>query len=122
MPTGRQILTLYDARRANNYSQNKATFNPTDDLVLSDGVLWDAHTGQSIHKFDKFNPNISGVFHPNSLEIVINSEVVSLLRLSPWRYSYQSVTLVVVLSVKSSANHIIEVCQPLEHNHGCGYT
>lgn len=75
VPTGRQILTLYDARRANNYSQNKATFNPTDDLVLSDGVLWDAHTGQSIHKFDKFNPNISGVFHPNSLEIVINSEV-----------------------------------------------
>ncbi|KAK2180243.1 hypothetical protein NP493_452g02036 [Ridgeia piscesae] len=73
--TGRQILTLYDARRANNYSQNKATFNPTDDLVLSDGVLWDIHTGHSIHKFDKFNPNISGVFHPNSLEIVINSEV-----------------------------------------------
>jgi len=50
----------------------------TDDLVLNDGILWDVDSCRSIHKFDKFNPSISGVFHPNGLEIIINSEVVSL--------------------------------------------
>jgi HIV-1 Vpr-binding protein len=68
---------LFDANRANNYMLNRATFNPTDELVLNDGVLWDVRSGKSIHKFDKFNPNISGVFHPMGLEIIINSEVVS---------------------------------------------
>ena len=66
-----------DAALANNYTRNRATFNATDDLVLNDGVLWDVNSGRSIHKFDKFNPNISGIFHPNGLEIIINSEVVS---------------------------------------------
>ncbi len=70
-------MTLYDQDRANNYTRNRATFNPTDDLVLNDGVLWDVNSGKAIHKFDKFNANISGVFHPMGLEIVINSEVVS---------------------------------------------
>nr|XP_022300005.1 DDB1- and CUL4-associated factor 1-like isoform X2 [Crassostrea virginica] len=73
--TGKKILKLYDANKANNYRENRATFNPTDDLVLNDGVLWDVRSGKSIHKFDKFNDNISGVFHPMGLEIIINSEV-----------------------------------------------
>lgn len=51
----------------------------TDELVLNDGILWDVDSCRSIHKFDKFNPSISGVFHPNGIEIIINSEVVSLL-------------------------------------------
>jgi len=73
--TGRLITTLYDENKANNYSRNRATFSPTDDLALNDGVLWDVHTGKTIHKFDKFNPNVSGVFHPMGSEIIINSEV-----------------------------------------------
>ncbi|XP_055999036.1 DDB1- and CUL4-associated factor 1-like isoform X3 [Ostrea edulis] len=73
--TGKKILKLFDANRANNYMLNRATFNPTDELILNDGVLWDVRSGKSIHKFDKFNPNISGVFHPMGLEIIINSEV-----------------------------------------------
>uniref|UniRef100_A0A8C8W948 DDB1 and CUL4 associated factor 1 n=1 Tax=Panthera leo TaxID=9689 RepID=A0A8C8W948_PANLE len=60
---------------ANNYKRNCATFNPTDDLVLNDGVLWDVRSAQAIHKFDKFNMNISGVFHPNGLEVIINTEI-----------------------------------------------
>lgn len=64
---------------ANNYKRNCATFNPTDDLVLNDGVLWDVRTAQAIHKFDKFNMNISGVFHPNGLEVIVNTEIVSLI-------------------------------------------
>ena len=76
--TGEPIVTLYDQDKANNYTRNRATFNQTDDLVLNDGVLWDVNSGKAVHKFDKFNPNISGVFHPNDMEVIINMEVVSL--------------------------------------------
>ncbi|KAJ8302050.1 hypothetical protein KUTeg_021037 [Tegillarca granosa] len=72
--TGQQLLKLYDADKANNYRDNRATFHPTDDLVLNDGVLWDARSGKSIHKFDKFNSFVSGIFHPMGLELIINSE------------------------------------------------
>lgn len=75
LSTGQTILTLKDPEMANNYTQNRATFHPSDELVLSDGVLWDVRRGSAIHKFDKFNPHISGVFHPNGLEIVANSEI-----------------------------------------------
>uniref|UniRef100_A0A669EXR0 DDB1- and CUL4-associated factor 1 n=1 Tax=Oreochromis niloticus TaxID=8128 RepID=A0A669EXR0_ORENI len=73
--TGQKTLTLNDPALANNYKRNCATFNPTDDLVLNDGVLWDVRASQAIHKFDKFNMNISGVFHPNGLEVIINTEI-----------------------------------------------
>uniref|UniRef100_A0A4W6BU36 DDB1- and CUL4-associated factor 1 n=1 Tax=Lates calcarifer TaxID=8187 RepID=A0A4W6BU36_LATCA len=73
--TGQKTLTLNDPALANNYKRNCATFNPTDDLVLNDGVLWDVRASRAIHKFDKFNMNISGVFHPNGLEVIINTEI-----------------------------------------------
>ncbi|XP_035518554.1 DDB1- and CUL4-associated factor 1-like [Morone saxatilis] len=73
--TGQKTLTLNDPALANNYKRNCATFNPTDDLVLNDGVLWDVRASQAIHKFDKFNMNISGVFHPNGLEVIVNTEI-----------------------------------------------
>ena len=74
--TGVAVLTLKDENRSNNYMWNRATMNSSDELVLNDGVLWDVNSGKTLHKFDKFNANISGVFHPNNLEIIINSEVV----------------------------------------------
>lgn len=70
-------MTLVDPSSANHYSKNVACFNPTDDLVLNDGVLWDVRGKRVIHKFDKFNNFVSGVFHPSGLEIIINSEIVS---------------------------------------------
>lgn len=70
-------MTLFNPDLANNYKKNCATFNPTDDLVLNDGVLWDVRSAQAIHKFDKFNMTISGVFHPNGLEVIVNTEIVS---------------------------------------------
>ncbi|XP_074608970.1 DDB1- and CUL4-associated factor 1-like isoform X1 [Acropora palmata] len=73
--TGKRILTFNDPNSSNNYSKNLATFNPTDDLVLNDGVLWDVNGNRVIHKFDKFNNFVSGVFHPSGLEIIINSEI-----------------------------------------------
>ncbi|KAK2548824.1 DDB1- and CUL4-associated factor 1 [Acropora cervicornis] len=75
--TGKRILTFNDPNSSNNYSKNLATFNPTDDLVLNDGVLWDVNGNRVIHKFDKFNNFVSGVFHPSGLEIIINSEISS---------------------------------------------
>lgn len=82
----------------NQYSKNRATFCPMDELILSgmlslltsemslddlmfliiiflDGVLWDFRSGSQIHKFDKLNNTLSGVFHPNGLEVVSNTEV-----------------------------------------------
>lgn len=60
--------------QSNQYNKNRATFNPTDELVLSDGVLWDVTSGKEIHKFDKLNQTLSGVFHPNGLEVNLFSK------------------------------------------------
>lgn len=72
--TGTQLAKLTPTI-SNQYTKNKATFSPTDELVLSDGVLWDVNSNQQIHKLDKLNQTQSGVFHPNGLEIVSNTEV-----------------------------------------------
>ncbi|GFN76206.1 protein vprbp isoform 1 [Plakobranchus ocellatus] len=73
--TGNVIQTMYDEVKANGYRYNEATFNPTDDLVLNDGNLWDVRSNKLIYKFDKFNQYTSGCFHPRGLEVVINSEI-----------------------------------------------
>lgn len=46
-----------------------------DELVLSDGILWDVNSSKEIHKFDKLNQALNGVFHPNGMEVVSNTEV-----------------------------------------------
>ncbi|KAF5284193.1 hypothetical protein FQR65_LT00193 [Abscondita terminalis] len=84
--TKSEVATIYDVNTgvsitsfiptvSNRYTRNKATFSPNDDLVLSDGVLFDVSTGQQVRKLDKLNQTQSGVFHPNGLEIVSNTEV-----------------------------------------------
>ncbi|XP_022098805.1 DDB1- and CUL4-associated factor 1-like isoform X2 [Acanthaster planci] len=73
--TGQQILKLEDTDLSNGYTKNCATFDPTDELVLNDGVLWDVRSAKPIYKFDQFQNNISGMFHPSGLEIIINSEI-----------------------------------------------
>ncbi|PNF26674.1 DDB1- and CUL4-associated factor 1 [Cryptotermes secundus] len=72
--TGKKILTL-TPQISNQYTKNRATYSPTDEFVLSDGVLWDVSSGKEIHKLDKLNQTLSGVFHPNGLEVVSNTEV-----------------------------------------------
>ena len=78
--TGQKVQKLERADLASHYSNNKATFSYDDELVLSDGLLWDVRASgtRPIHKFDKFNANVSGVFHPQGLEVIINTEIVSL--------------------------------------------
>jgi len=74
LETGKQVRLLKPTS-ANAYSRNRACFDPTDELILSDGVLWDYRVSRQIHKFDKLNQTLSGVFHPNGLEIISNTEV-----------------------------------------------
>lgn len=74
LETGKQVRLLKPTS-ANAYSRNRACFDPTDELILSDGVLWDYRVQRQIHKFDKLNQTLSGVFHPNGLEIISNTEV-----------------------------------------------
>uniref|UniRef100_F6YIR9 Uncharacterized protein n=1 Tax=Ciona intestinalis TaxID=7719 RepID=F6YIR9_CIOIN len=75
--TGQIIQTLEKVNLAKQYTCNKATFSPNDDLVLSDGLLWDPRVSSTepIHKFDKFNSSMSGIFHPRGTEVIINTEV-----------------------------------------------
>ncbi|XP_071500880.1 DDB1- and CUL4-associated factor 1-like [Diadema antillarum] len=73
--TGQLVLTLHDGQLSNNYTNNCATFDPTDDLVLNDGVLWDVRSAKPVYKFDQFQNKISGLFHPSGLEVIINSEI-----------------------------------------------
>ncbi|XP_044751258.1 protein mahjong [Coccinella septempunctata] len=70
-----QLVSKFIPTVGNQYTKNKATFSHQDDLILSDGVLFDVNSGKQIHKLDKLNQMQSGVFHPNGLEIVSNSEV-----------------------------------------------
>ena len=72
--TGQKIRELKPIT-SNNYAKNQATFDPSDELVLNDGVLFDTRMGREIKKLDKLNQSLNGVFHPNGLEIVSNSEV-----------------------------------------------
>ena len=83
--TSQRLRTLTPTN-SNAYTRNRATFDPTDELILCDGVLWDHRVPRQIHKFDKLNQTLSGVFHPNGLEIISNTEV----RLVLYSYSYFS--------------------------------
>ena len=79
LTSGQLVQTFQDENLSNRYVKNRATFHPTDDLILNDGVLWDVRSRSPVHKFDKFNQHINGVFHPNGQEILANSEIVSLV-------------------------------------------
>ena len=68
------LLELALGDRGCGYTNNRSLFSPSDDQMLSDGILWDLRSGKQIHRFDKFNKHISGTFNPYSPEIIINSE------------------------------------------------
>ncbi|CAG0880840.1 unnamed protein product [Darwinula stevensoni] len=74
--TGQKVTSFVpNPGMSNHYIKNKATFHPSDELILCDGVLWDVNSGKLVHKFDKFNQSINGVFHPNGREVISNTEV-----------------------------------------------
>merc|ERR1719186_387660 len=72
--TGQPSRTL-NPTVSNDYSGNRATFDPADCLILSDGVLWDLRAPRQFHCFDKLDQTLTDVFNPNGLEIISNTEV-----------------------------------------------
>lgn len=55
---------------SNKYRKNRAVFDPTNKLVLSDGVLWDTTCKEEIHKIDVLSETpFNGLFHPNGNEV-----------------------------------------------------
>ncbi|XP_037787804.1 DDB1- and CUL4-associated factor 1-like [Penaeus monodon] len=70
-----QVVCEFTPKLSNHYRYNKAVLDPSDDLVLTDGVLFDVRSGKQVHKFDKINPILNGVFHRNGLEIISSSEI-----------------------------------------------
>ncbi|KAJ6646076.1 Protein mahjong, partial [Pseudolycoriella hygida] len=84
--TSRSTATIYDVQTGqsiatfvpsigNVYKEYRATFNPSDELILSGGLLWDVRSGRVLHQFELLSQKLPGVFHPNGLEIVSNSSV-----------------------------------------------
>ncbi|XP_024020803.1 DDB1- and CUL4-associated factor homolog 1 [Morus notabilis] len=59
--------------RGNSYSL--VHFNPSDTMVLWNGVLWDRREPDPVHRFDQFTDYGGGGFHPAGNEVIINSEV-----------------------------------------------
>ncbi len=65
--TKNEVASIYDIEAekkvrelkptvSNNYSRNKATFDYTDELVLTDGVLYDLRMeSEASHQFATFN-------------------------------------------------------------------
>ncbi|XP_048438328.1 DDB1- and CUL4-associated factor homolog 1-like [Pyrus x bretschneideri] len=59
--------------RGHVYSQ--IHFNPSDTMLLWNGVLWDRRVSTPVHRFDQFTDYGGGGFHPAGNEVIINSEV-----------------------------------------------
>jgi hypothetical protein len=95
---GDAIAKLIDPLLIEDFEYNVACFDPFDELVLSDAVLWDIRVPHNIiHRFDRLTRASAGVFHPNGNEIIINSEVwdirtFKLLRTIPSLNSTRAIT------------------------------
>jgi len=73
---GDKIADLIDPKLEKEWGFNIACFNPYDDLILSDAVLWDYRIPHTIvHRFDRLSTQGLGIFHPNGYEVIINSEI-----------------------------------------------
>ncbi|ERN08575.1 hypothetical protein AMTRI_Chr11g155380 [Amborella trichopoda] len=55
--------------------QSIVHFNPSDTMLLWNGILWDRRTSGPVHRFDQFSDYGGGGFHPAGNEVIINSEV-----------------------------------------------
>lgn len=73
--TAREIQSLNLNGRGNGYDSTNAVFNPTDQLILTDGVLWDLRQSDPVFKFDKLSSSAFGMFHPTRSQVVLNTAV-----------------------------------------------
>ncbi|XP_051137057.1 DDB1- and CUL4-associated factor homolog 1 [Andrographis paniculata] len=71
-------LTLTDTSNnpsGRGHAYSYVHFNPSDSMLLWNGVLWDRRGSGPIHRFDQFTDYGGGGFHPAGNEVIINSEV-----------------------------------------------
>ena len=77
--TGATIVTLDNNNVYHeNYRNPNFCFSSNDDgdnLVLTDGSLYDIRTGSIIHRFDKLSTNGCCTFHPNGNSVIIDSTI-----------------------------------------------
>ncbi|CAM9868670.1 unnamed protein product, partial [Ectocarpus fasciculatus] len=74
--TGSVLARLWDARSRPLYPLPNVGFNATDDLVVTDGALWDPRRGLRVYQFDKLGGGGGfGLFHPNGNEVVVDEGV-----------------------------------------------
>lgn len=53
----------------------------TDNIILSNGTLYCKRSGKIIYTFSQLNHYFGGIFLPRYTEVVINSEIVKILKL-----------------------------------------
>ncbi|KAM5566240.1 DDB1- and CUL4-associated factor [Rosa sericea] len=63
------------ASTGRGHSYSHIHFNPSDTMLLWNGVLWDRRVSSPVHRFDQFTDYGGGGFHPAGNEVIINSEV-----------------------------------------------
>eukprot|EP00752_Nemacystus_decipiens_P017886 g16035.t1 len=74
--TGTLLAKLWDARSRPLYPLPNVGFNATDDLVVTDGALWDPRRGLRVYQFDKLGGGSGfGLFHPNGNEVLVDEGV-----------------------------------------------
>uniref|UniRef100_A0A915KYZ1 LisH domain-containing protein n=1 Tax=Romanomermis culicivorax TaxID=13658 RepID=A0A915KYZ1_ROMCU len=104
--TGQSVVTLYDSDLANHYTKNKACFHPNDELVLSDGILWDIRSRKVVHKFDKLNPNISAVYQVGEEDDYEGSRTRSPLGSSFRTFDAADYSLIATVDIKKNISDL----------------
>ena len=77
--THKQDLKLLDTSSGptgRGHAYSLVHFNPSDTMLLWNGVLWDRRVSGQVHRFDQFTDYGGGGFHPAGNEVC---ELMSLL-------------------------------------------
>ncbi|KAK7410307.1 hypothetical protein VNO78_00997 [Psophocarpus tetragonolobus] len=70
-----KLLDTFTTSTGRGHVYSLIHFNPSDSMLLWNGVLWDRRVSGPVHRFDQFTDYGGGGFHPAGNEVIINSEV-----------------------------------------------
>ncbi|XP_070558186.1 DDB1- and CUL4-associated factor 1-like [Ptychodera flava] len=78
--TFQEVVKLYDHHISTFCYTNYAFFDPTDSMILADGILWDVRSAKLIHRFEQLSSlqefcPLPGFFHPTGREIISQGEI-----------------------------------------------
>jgi HIV-1 Vpr-binding protein len=77
LETGDVVTAFQDITRSAENPRNVACLDRSSQLVLNDGVLWDARVGGDapIFRFDKISESSFSVFHPNNMLVLVDQSI-----------------------------------------------